>query len=155
MSESMNEAVEEFKKMRAAYNARFDADGFVKSSRELGGSSEEIIARPIVEWFEEYASAYKFEPDLQFSGELDDDKFKKINLDKLWDLVSPHLKDLVKNYLEYYVGSTGDEIWKHEDDADKDDATLMIERLEAHKKAHFAKLDEIAALLKVEEAQGE
>lgn len=90
-------------------------EAFMKLFSSSADSSEEKIARPIVSWFKEYASAYKFEPDLQFSNKLDDDAFKNLDLDKLWDLVSPHLKDLIKDYLEYYVGSTGDEIWKYEE----------------------------------------
>ena len=112
MSESVNKAVEEFRKMRAKHEAVFGEDGFVKSSSEIGGSSEEIIARPIVSWFEEYASAYNFEPNGQFFRELDDDKFKNLDLDKLWELVGPHLKDLIKEYLEYYEGDGGEQVWR-------------------------------------------
>ena len=77
----------------------------------MSKSSEEIIARPIVSWFKEYASAYNFEPNGQFLRELDDDKFKNLDLDKLWELVGPCLKDLIKEYLESYQGSAGETIW--------------------------------------------
>ena len=107
MSKSINEEIERFKQKRSAYKALFDADGFVKSSSELGGSSEEIIARPIVEWLEYKASSeYFFEnqPDV-LTDELPNDKFKELDLDRLWDLVAPRLKDLITGYVTEQIDS--------------------------------------------------
>ena len=79
----------------------------------MSKSSEEIIAQEIVSWFEEYASAFSnFEPNEEFCDTLDDDEFKNLDLDKLWEIVGPHLKDLIKEYLECYEGSNGEQVWE-------------------------------------------
>lgn len=122
----------------------------------MSESPEEKIALAIRYWFSENASAYHFASNYEFQGELNDDEFKNLDLDKIWDLVAPDLKNYVKDYLEGYESNDGEQVWKAKDD--KDDATLMIESLEAYQCLHFAKLDKIAALLKVDddkEAQGE
>ena len=62
-------------------------------------------------WLEEHASAYHFNSDYEFRGELSDDEFKNLDFDKLWDLVAPDLKGLIKNYLEAYNGTDGNQVW--------------------------------------------
>ena len=68
----------------------------------MSNSSEEKISIPILVWFRDNAGDYNFESNLQFDEILSDDEFKNLDLDKLWDLVAPNLKDLIKDYLRFY-----------------------------------------------------
>ena len=78
----------------------------------MSKSSEEIIARPIVSWFEKHASYYEFNSNEEFNEKLDDDEFKNLDLDKLWEIVGPYLKDLIKDYLECYESDDGEQVWE-------------------------------------------
>ena len=68
----------------------------------MSNSPEEKISVPILVWFRDNAGDYNFESNLQFDEILSDDEFKNLDLDKLWDLVAPNLKDLIKDYLRFY-----------------------------------------------------
>lgn len=68
----------------------------------MSNSPEEKISVPILVWFRDNAGEYNFESNLQFDEILSDDEFKNLDLDKLWDLVAPNLKDLIKDYLRFY-----------------------------------------------------
>lgn len=68
----------------------------------MSRSPEEKISIPILVWLRDNAGDYNFESNLQFKGILSDDEFKNLDLDKLWDLVAPNLKDLIKDYLWSY-----------------------------------------------------
>lgn len=78
----------------------------------MSKSPEEKISIPILGWFYNHATGYEFESELQFKGVLSDDKFKSLDLDKLWEIVGPHLKDLIKEYLEGYEGDAGEQLWR-------------------------------------------
>ena len=69
---------------------------------KVSNSPEEKISVPILVWFRDNAGDYNFESNLQFDEILSDDEFKNLDLDKLWDLVAPNLKDLIKDYLRFY-----------------------------------------------------
>ena len=57
------------------------------------------VANEIVGWFENYASVYEFDTRIQFeSFSLKD--MKSCDLETVWAMVGPKVKELVASYLE-------------------------------------------------------
>jgi hypothetical protein len=57
------------------------------------------VANEIIGWFENYASVYEFDTRIQFeSFSLED--MKSCDLETVWAMVGPKVKELVGSYLE-------------------------------------------------------
>jgi hypothetical protein len=57
------------------------------------------VANEIVGWFENYASVYEFDTRIQFEAfSLED--MKSCDLETVWSIVGPKVKELVGQYLE-------------------------------------------------------
>jgi hypothetical protein len=57
------------------------------------------VAAEIVEWFENYASVYEFDTRIQFEKfSLED--MNSCDLETVWSIVGPKVKELVGQYLE-------------------------------------------------------
>jgi hypothetical protein len=57
------------------------------------------VAGEIVGWFENYASSYEFDTRIQFEDfSLED--MKSCDLETVWSIVGPKVKELVGDYLE-------------------------------------------------------
>ena len=110
-------------------------------------SKEKDLADLIACSYEEAVStAYWLGEDISQHAAENGFKITDVNDEDVISLVIAQLKISVAQYLE-----------DARERETEDDATLMIKHLAAYEKVHFAKLDEIAALLKVddEEAQSE
>jgi len=57
------------------------------------------IAENIIDWFDNYASAYEFDSRIQFE-DISLEDLKKVDIELAWELIAPKLKDLVKSYVE-------------------------------------------------------
>ncbi len=62
-------------------------------------NSTEKVAEVISDWFSEYASIFAFDGEKEFE-DFDLEQMKEVNVNKLWELVSPKLKELVVDYVE-------------------------------------------------------
>lgn len=59
----------------------------------------ENVAENIWSWFDNYASLYEFDSTVQFEDfSLED--LKKVDADKMWEILAPKLKELVVSYVE-------------------------------------------------------
>ena len=66
------------------------------------------VANEIVEWFENYASVYEFDTRIQFEDfSLED--IKSCDLESVWAIVGPKVKELVGQYLEGGIEDHDDE----------------------------------------------
>jgi len=60
------------------------------------------VAGEIVGWFENYASVYEFDTRIQFEDfSLED--MKSCDLETVWSIVGPKVKELVENYLQAQI----------------------------------------------------
>jgi hypothetical protein len=60
------------------------------------------VAGEIVGWFENYASVYEFDTRIQFEDfSLED--MKSCDLETVWSIVGPMVKELVESYLQAQI----------------------------------------------------
>jgi hypothetical protein len=60
------------------------------------------VAGEIVGWFENYASVYEFDTRIQFEDfSLED--MKSCDLETVWAIVGPKVKELVESYLQAQI----------------------------------------------------
>ena len=57
------------------------------------------LAENIWSWFDNYASVYEFDSGVQFE-EISLEDLKKVNTEKMWEILAPKLKELVKDYVD-------------------------------------------------------
>ncbi len=62
----------------------------------MSNSPEEKISTPIHVWID---NADQILIDWDFDGTISNEEFENLDLNKLWDLVAPDLKDLIKEHL--------------------------------------------------------
>lgn len=59
----------------------------------------ENVAKSIWSWFDNYASSYEFDSRIQFE-DISLDDLKKVDTEKMWEILAPKLKELVSSYVE-------------------------------------------------------
>lgn len=58
-----------------------------------------MVAKSIVDWFDNYASVYEFDSSIQFEDFSIKD-LKSVDRDQMWEIIAPKLKELVVDYVD-------------------------------------------------------
>jgi hypothetical protein len=66
------------------------------------------IAEIVWAWYENYASGYEFDTDMQFQ-ETDIKEVKAANVDEVWAILEPKLKELVSSYITGHIENNEEE----------------------------------------------
>ena len=61
-------------------------------------NTTEKVANTISGWYDNYASTYDFDAAIQFE-DFSLEEMKEVDVEKVWELVSPKLKQLVSDYV--------------------------------------------------------